>query len=106
MDGSDFRFPDVYYVRIYNDRLLYRRYCVNGYATEAPNIVIYTIHKLSIKIVVQSGDEAIRVTYIGKYKGTFEVPITTDLGDILKFGISSATDKWVTIESRVSSTLF
>lgn len=106
MDGRDFRFPDVYYVRIYDDRLLYRRHCVNGYSTEAPNIVIYTIHKLSIKIVIQSEDNTVRVTYIGKYKGSFELPITTEMGDILKSGISSAIDKMVTIEARVSSTLF
>lgn len=106
MDGRDFRFPAVYYVRVYNDCLLYRRYRVNGYSTEAPNIVIYTIHKLSTKLVIQSGDNHINVTFIGKHKGTFKVPLTTDLGEIIKVGISSATDKPVTIESRVSGTLF
>lgn len=106
MDGRDFRYPDVYYVRVYNDRLLYRRHCVNGYATEAPNIVIYTIHKLSTKIVLQAADSHVNVTYIGKHKGTFKVPLTTDLGEALKIGLSSAIDKPVTIESRVSGTLF
>ena len=106
MDGRDFSFPDGYYVRVYNDCLAYRRHCVNGYRTEAPNVVIYTIHKLSTRVVVQLIESGIMTTYIGKYKGTFKMPKTTELGEILKVAFSSALDKPVTIESKFSETLF
>ena len=106
MDGRDFCFPDGYYVRVYNDRLEYRRHCVNGYKTEAPNIVIYTVFKLSTKIVVQLLDEGIQTTYIGKHKGTFKMPTSTELGEILKVALSSALDNPVTIESKFPETLF
>lgn len=106
MDASDWLYPDGYYVRVYDDRLTYRRYCVNGYKTEEASILIYTIHKLSTKVVVQLLNDDIQATYIGKHKGTFKMPVTTELGEILKVALSSALNKPVTIESSFSATLF
>jgi hypothetical protein len=85
---------------------MYRRHCVNGYRTEAPNTLIYTIHKLPVKVVIQLTDAGIMTTYIGKNKGTFKMPDTTELGEILKVGLSSALDRPVTIESKFATTLF
>lgn len=106
MDGSDWLYPDDYYVRVYDDRLMYRKHCVNGYKTEEASVLIYTIHKLSTKVVVQLLDSGLQVTYIGRHKGTFKMPSTTDLGEILKVALSSALDKPVTVESKFSATLF
>lgn len=106
MDGRDFCFPNGYYVRVYDDRLVYRRHCVNGYTTENPCIIIYVLHKLRVKIIIQRLDTGIMVAYTGKHKGTFKVPENTKIGEIIKIALSSALDKPVTIESEFKATLF
>ena len=106
MDSRTHFIPDGYYVRVYDDRLVYRRHCVNCYKTEETNVLICAIHKLSVKVVVQILDDKIMSTYIGKNKGTFKMPRSTEMGEVLKVGFSSALNKPVTIESSFYSTLF
>ena len=106
MDGRDFCFPSDYYVRVYNDKLTYRHHYVSAYKTNMPGTVIYTIHKLSVNVVIQLVDTGIYASYIGEHKGTVKLPTTTDVGEILKIALSSALDKPVTIAKQAQLTLF
>lgn len=106
VDGSDFRFPADYYVRVYNDKLTYRQHYVSAYKTDAPNTLIYTIHKLLVNVVIQLVDAEIYTTYIGENKGTFKLSANTDVEELLKIALSSALDKPVTLNNKAQLTLF
>lgn len=106
MDGSDFRFPADYYVRVYDNKLIYRQHYASAYKTDSPGTIIYVLHKLSVNVVIQLVDTEIYATYIGKHKGTLKLPVTTDVGELLKIALSSALDKPVTLNNKAQLTLF
>lgn len=106
MDGSDFRFPADYYVRVYNNNLTYRQHYASAYKTDAPNTLIYTIHKLPVNVVIHLTDTGIYTTYIGEHKGAFKLPVSTSVEELLKIALSSALDKPVTINNKAQLTLF
>ena len=106
MDGSDFRFPSDYHVRIYNDKLRYQNHYVSVYKTDSPSTLIYTIHKLTVNVVIHMVDSGIFITYIGPHKGSFKMPTEANIEELLTSALSSALDKLVTVSSKAQSTLF
>ena len=106
MDGFDCRCVDGYYVNIYNSKLDFITKRVSEYKTEDENIRMYVVQGVGGKVVVQREGDRIRATYVGRHKGTFRLPGSTKVGEVLQVAISQMVDKPVTIETVQRDRLF
>lgn len=106
MDGVVGCSVDVYYVSIFNSRLEYFTRRVFEYDTNIPNTQVYIVCGVDGRIVIQTESDTFRVTYAGRYKGMFKMPLDTKLGEMLKVAVSQMVDRMVTIEKRTEERLF
>lgn len=106
MDGFDCRCVDGYYVNIYNEKLDYVTKRVSEYQTDNKSIRMYAVQGIGGKVVIQDEGNRLFVTYVGKRDGTFRLPMSTKIGEVLQVAISQMLDKPVTVEKVYRDRLF